>query len=101
MTEPLAKAFTVIARIQAKGGCEDAVVTELHKLVEPSRRDKGCLNYDMHVSLETPGLFVFYENWETKAHWEAHMETEHLQTWRAASVGLIDDFELLQMEKIE
>lgn len=101
MNEPVPKPFTVIARIQAKPGCEDAVATELHKLVEPSRRDRGCIDYDMHVSLESPGLFVFYENWETKAHWERHMETEHLQIWREASVGLVDDFELIQAEKIE
>ena len=101
MTEPEPKLFTVVARVQAKDGCETAVATELHKLIEPSRRDKGCLNYDMHVSLESPGIFVFYENWETKAHWEAHMETEHLQMWRAASVGLVEDFELHQLEKLE
>ena len=101
LNEPASKYFTVIARIQAKDGCEDAVATELHKLVEPSRRDKGCINYDMHVSLESPGLFVFYENWESKAHWEHHMKTEHLQEWRENSVGLVADFELIQLEKIE
>lgn len=101
MNQPAPKYFTVVARIQAKDGCEDAMATELHKLLEPSRRDKGCINYDMHVSLESPGLFILYENWETKQHWLDHMETEHLQTWREDSVDLVEVNELIQLEKIE
>ena len=101
MNEPVPKYFTIVARVQAKDGCEAAVATELHKLLEPSRRDKGCIDYDMHVSLESPGLFIFFENWETKVHWEDHMETEHLQAWRESSVGLVEEIEIIQLEKIE
>ncbi|MCP4572871.1 MAG: antibiotic biosynthesis monooxygenase [bacterium] len=101
MNEPTPKYFTIVARIQAKDGCEAAVATELHKLLEPSRRDKGCIDYDMHAGLESPGLFVFYENWESKGHWEAHMESAHLKEWQETAIGLVEDVELMELEKIE
>lgn len=101
MNLPVPKLFTVVARIKAKPGNEAAVATELHKLVEPSRRDRGCVNYDMHVSLDDPGLYLFHENWETKADWEAHMQTSHLEAWRSVSDGLLAEFELMTLEKVE
>jgi len=101
MNDPRPKPLTVVARIQAKPGRETAVAAELHRLLEPSRRDAGCLNYDLHVSLETPGLFLFYENWETPEAWAAHMDTPHLLKWRTAAEDLVQDIELLQMEPVE
>jgi len=100
MDQPVPKSLTIVARIQAKAGQEGMAEAELHKLIEPSRRDRGCLEYVMHASLETPGLFLFYENWETKADWEAHMETEHLQEWKAVAADLAANVEIMQMEKI-
>ena len=90
--------LTIVAIIRARAGQEDAVGRELRNLVEPSRCDPGCLNYDLHRSVETPGLFLFYENWATKADWEAHMATPHLAAWKAAAADLVESTELLQMQ---
>ena len=94
----MSKPLTIVAIIRAKDGCREAVAAQLHTLLAPSRRDPGCLNYDLHISLETPGLFLFYENWATRADWEAHMATPHLVAWKAQAADLVADTQLLQME---
>jgi quinol monooxygenase YgiN len=74
-----AKSLTVVARIKAKPGKEDQVRQELLSLVAPSRKDAGCLNYDLHQALDNPALFLFHENWTDEGHLESHMQKPDLQ----------------------
>ncbi len=72
--------ISVVARLRARAGMEEQVKQELMGLVAPSRKDKGCMNYALHQSVEDPCLFVFYENWESKADLDAHLGMPHVQT---------------------
>jgi quinol monooxygenase YgiN len=72
--------LTVVAQMKAKPGQEAAVRKELLSLIEPSRKDAGCLNYDLHESTENPALFMFHENWTSKAHLDAHLAKPELQS---------------------
>jgi quinol monooxygenase YgiN len=74
-----AKTVTVIAQIKAKPGKESEVRRELLALVAPSRRDAGCVNYDLHQALDNPALFMFHENWLSEAHLEAHLQKPDLK----------------------
>jgi len=74
-----AKSLTVVARIKAKPGKEDQVRQELLSLVGPSRKDVGCLNYDLHQALDNPAMFLFHENWTSEAHLEQHLQKPDLQ----------------------
>jgi quinol monooxygenase YgiN len=74
-----AKYLTVVAQIKARPGKEAEVRKELLSLVGPSRRDAGCINYDLHQAAENPALFLFYENWVSKALLDAHLAKPDLQ----------------------
>ncbi len=74
-----AKPITVVAQIKAKPGKEHQVRQELLALVAPSRKDGGCLNYDLHQAADNPALFLFHENWTSKAHLDAHLQKPDLQ----------------------
>ncbi|MEN8007866.1 MAG: putative quinol monooxygenase [Candidatus Krumholzibacteriota bacterium] len=97
----MSKPLTIVARIKAKPGREDALATVLTKLIAPTRIEAGCLQYDMHRDLEDPGNFLFFENWETKEQWLAHMESPQLQAYKAVADDLVDVFDLFQMEKTD
>ena len=73
------KSLTVIAQIKAKPGKESSVRLELLSLVAPSRKDAGCLNYDLHQALDNPALFLFHENWTSKGHLDQHLQKPDLQ----------------------
>ncbi len=70
---------TVIAQIKAKPGKEAQVRKELLSLIAPSRKDAGCLNYDLHQAADNPALFMFHENWTSKAHLDQHLKKPDLQ----------------------
>ena len=52
----MSKPLTIVARIKAKPGQEDALAAELAKLVAPTLLEVGCLQYDFHRDLENPGI---------------------------------------------
>lgn len=85
----MANPLTVIARVKAKPGAERRVEEELRKLLTPTRAEDGCINYDMHRSLEDPTLFLFHETWTSEAHLQRHLDSPHIRAWFALSQTLV------------
>ncbi len=97
MTETL----TIVARIVAAPGQADALADAMAPLVEDTRKEAGCLQYDLHRGTETPDLFVFVEEWETKPLWEAHMSGAAIQAFRERiDAGMIAESEVMQLNRI-
>lgn len=71
--------YTVVVFLKALPGKEDELRAALIELVAPSLKDKGCLQYDLHESLDNPGKFMFYENWESKEDHQLHFNMPHVQ----------------------
>ena len=69
--------IVVIATLRAKEGREQEVETLLLHLVEETRKEAGCLQYNLHRASEDPRHFAFYERWETAEALAAHFETPH------------------------
>ncbi len=70
--------LTAVATMRAKPGKEEELRELLESLIEPTRAEEGCTTYALHRGTQDPALFVFYENWRTQDHLEAHLATPHL-----------------------
>jgi quinol monooxygenase YgiN len=92
--------LTIVANIKANANKVDLVKAELLKLIEVTRVEKGCINYELHQDNENPAHFIFYENWETRELWQAHMENQHLAEYMAATEGAVAEFTLNEMTVI-
>lgn len=68
----------VVARITAKPGAETAVRELLLTLIEPTRREAGCISYRLLENLDAPAEFVFVEEWRDDSAIDAHLATPHL-----------------------
>ena len=73
------KTVTVIAAFQARPGKEAELRDALCTLLGPTSTEAGCINYDLHVSADNPGKFLFHENWATKTHLDAHLQSKHVK----------------------
>ena len=80
---------TVIAFHRAKPGKERDLREALLALCEPTRAERGCINYDLHVSADDPGLLVFDENWVSKADLDAHLASAHIDAFREVADDLL------------
>lgn len=83
------KPVTVVARIHAKPGMEAQTREALEALLAPTRAEVGCINYDMHTSIDDPAQFMFHENWTSKEALDQHLATPHLQAFMAKESQLL------------
>lgn len=92
--------LTIVARIEAKNDCIDLVKSELLKLIEPTRKEAGCIQYDLYQDNEKPAVFLFFENWENRELWQKHMKTNHLAAYLKATEGAVASFIVHEMTKV-
>tara|TARA_R110002124_G_scaffold112757_3_gene267000 strand:+ start:7847 stop:8137 length:291 start_codon:yes stop_codon:yes gene_type:complete len=94
-------ALTILAQITAIKGQEALVRGELEKLIAPTLAEQGCLQYDLHVDNDHDGFFVFYETWESRALWQAHMNAPHLAAYLVATKDVVEKFTVTEMTKVK
>lgn len=92
--------LTLVARIEAKKENIELVKSALLKLIEPTRQEEGCLQYDLHQDNENPEVFLFFENWATRKLWQTHMSNDHLKDYMMETEGAVTSFTLNEMSKI-
>ena len=95
------KLLTVVAKVIAKNEYTDEVCINLRKLLFPTRSEDGCVNYDLHRSIENPAIYIFYENWKSKSHLDAHLQSQHLNSCMDNIKHMIEGLEGYQLEMIE
>jgi quinol monooxygenase YgiN len=79
----------IIARFQAKPGNEQQVESILRGMVGPTRREPGCLRYDLFRSAGASAGFCLIERYSNQAAIEAHRATAHYRAYRACIVELL------------
>jgi quinol monooxygenase YgiN len=82
-------AVTLAVILRPRDGQEIMLEAELRALIGPTRREEGCLRYDLHRSAEGPGAFLLHEIWETREHHTAHTKTDHFLRWNARKDALL------------
>ena len=93
--------LTIIAKLVAKKESIDVVKGELLKMIAPTRKEAGCINYCLHQDNDDPAVFVFYENWVSAASFEAHKNSEHYKVYVMALEGLIEEKVVSKMTLVE
>lgn len=85
------EAVTLIVHLRPRDGQELLLEAELRALVAPTRKEEGCLVYDLHRSTDGPGAFLFHEVWTTRDAHTAHTRTDHFLRWNARKDALCAD----------
>jgi len=91
--------LTIVANIKTNADKIDPEKAELEKLIDITRAEEGCINYDLHQDNENPSHFLFYENWESRELWQVHMNNQHLKDYLAATDGAVEEFTVNQMTR--
>jgi quinol monooxygenase YgiN len=81
----------VVARIMAKPDKVEEVRAILSALVEPTRKETGCVSYELLQNRADPTDFTFVEEWRGDPDLEAHFATEHLQSASQQIEGLVTE----------
>ncbi len=92
--------LTIVANIIANEDKIELVKAELLKLIDITRAEAGCINYDLHQDNQNPAHFMFYENWQSRELWQAHMGNAHLADYMQATEGSVASFVVNEMTQI-
>ena len=79
----------VVARIVAHPDSIDEVRSCLTELIEPTRKEPGCISYELLQNRSDPSDFTFIEEWESDGALEAHLNTAHIRNAITRLTGLI------------
>jgi quinol monooxygenase YgiN len=69
----------ILARFNAKPDSIDALRKLLLGMLEPTRKEDGCIAYRLISNSADPAEFSFVEEWASQAAIDAHMQTPHLK----------------------
>lgn len=81
---------TNLAFIRAQAGRSEELGQRLRRLVAASRREPGCLRFELHRADDDPDLWMIYETWRSPADREAHYASAHLRAFVAEAPFLIE-----------
>ena len=96
----MSEALTIIARIEASDDKVDLVKSELLQIVALTRKEAGCLQYDLYWGVDHPAVFWFVEQWESAEHLKQHAQSAHIAAYKQATEGAISASEIRKMVKI-
>lgn len=61
-----------------KEALKDALVV-LNELVQRTKPEAGCIEYNAYRATENEAELIFIEKWESQSHLDAHCETPHFK----------------------
>ena len=83
------KLIRIVAKVIANPDSVDQVRSILSDLVEPTRKESGCISYELLQNRTDPTDFTFVEEWATDAAIDAHLTTKHISDALTKLPGLI------------
>jgi quinol monooxygenase YgiN len=92
--------IVITAILKPKEGFEQQLLSELKKVQVSSRQEAGCINYNLHQSVEDQ-TFVLYEVWENPAAMDHHIQSSHYQEYRENITDIVSSREVYKLKAIE
>ncbi len=92
--------ITLIATLTLHQAPDALLLEGLEKLVNASRAEAGCLQYDLHQQHSAANVLVMIEQWQDAAALTEHQGTAHYQTFSATFGAQLASVELNQLRRI-
>ncbi|MGH8782305.1 putative quinol monooxygenase [Paraburkholderia sp.] len=91
----------VVAISVAKPGDEEKLREAVEGIVEPTLKEHGALQYDLHRDVREPRRFVFFERWESEEALAAHAKSAHIEAYKKAVADWIEHAEIRVLTRIK
>jgi quinol monooxygenase YgiN len=85
-----AKPFALAISLKLKDGSSDKFEAAFAKAIKETRKEKGCIAYDLNRDSKETGRYVVYERWSNLAALEAHLASDHIKALLEVLGGVVD-----------
>ncbi|HDZ5417139.1 TPA: antibiotic biosynthesis monooxygenase [Vibrio harveyi] len=86
----------LVAEIKAYPDSIDNVTDLLSGLLEPSREEEGCCQYELYLDQKIEGLFMFQEIWASQEALDKHLKSPHI----AQFISTLEDNDWVEYSQI-
>lgn len=93
-------AVTLTVVLKPRAGQELLLEAEVRALLAPSRKEEGCLTFDLHRSLEPPAAFLLHEVWACRDDHTRHTKSQHFLRWDARKDALLGSREAVFWQQL-
>ena len=83
--------FTVIASFTIDPINTQAFEAALKVLTKATRREPGCIQYDVHTSSDTEGAYFIVEQYAMEKDYLSHREEQHILDFRQIAAPLFKE----------
>ncbi|GHS99717.1 antibiotic biosynthesis monooxygenase [Synergistales bacterium] len=81
--------IVVTAKFKSAPGSREKIVELSHPAVEATRKEKGCIRYELFLSAEDDVTLQFVEEWTDADSLRAHLKSAHLAAFKEARKDLL------------
>jgi len=95
--------ITITAFIRAKNNNSDLKKLNalFSELIDETRKEPGCIKYELHEVTDQQGLFIMMEEWASEAAIEYHNTSQHFTDFLASSepyfTASIEEFQSIKL----
>lgn len=92
--------INIVAIFETKAECKDQLLEVLYKVIDESRKEEGCMQYDLQQDSKNPAKLILLEVWRSQQDIDIHSQTSHFKTLIKELDGKVDSFSVDTMNKI-
>ena len=70
----------IVARSVIKPGKKEEFLSLVEELIAESRKEEGCISYDLHEDINSPNCLAFIEEWKDEEAIKIHNASPHFTT---------------------
>jgi quinol monooxygenase YgiN len=96
------KELAIVGVLKVKEGTEKEMRDIFAALVEPSRKDKGNLRYELYQDRKDPRRFVFVQRWADEESQRKHdKESAHIKEFTKNHIQKVESAEIHQLTLVK
>lgn len=68
-----------VSKIYVKEDQINEFIEVFRGMVDPTKKENGCIQYEMYQDEENPSTLIVLEQWGSRDDFDNHMKSEHLE----------------------
>ena len=84
----------LIIKYQAKPQQKEALEKELRAIILITRKAMGCIQCDLHTSMDNKLVFFFDMLWENEQDWDNYIQRKHMVDFYKLTEGMADIYNI-------
>lgn len=70
-----------VAEFHALVGKTEALIQTLHSLMQPTRKESGCIRYELNQRVDDPRWITFIEKWKDQKTFDEHCAMPYIASF--------------------